>query len=58
MFFIFRSFHLRHTVFEKLKEFGVVQVYIKEEIDTQKNILKIELEEEVKEKVRNVLETK
>lgn len=47
---------LKREYIEKLKEFGVVQVYIKEEIDTQKNILKIELEEEVKEKVRNVLE--
>lgn len=47
---------LKREYIDKLKEFGIVQVYIKEDIDTRENILKAELEEEVKEKVRSILE--
>ena len=47
---------LKKEYIDKLEEFGIVQVYVKEDIDTQENILKVELDKEVKEKVRNVLE--
>lgn len=47
---------LKKEYIDKLKEFGILQVYIKENVDTWESILKVELEEEVRKKVRNVLE--
>lgn len=47
---------LKKEYIDKLKEFGIVQVYIEEGADEQEKILKTEIEEEIKEIVRNVLE--
>ncbi len=47
---------LKKEYINKLVEFGILQVYIMEESDGQENILKTELEEEVKEIVKGVLE--
>lgn len=47
---------LKREYIDKLEELGVIEVCIRESISSQEKILRNELEEEVKEKVKEVLE--